>query len=243
MITLNSSSLSIETFDSILAKYKIESLNSIPRLSISSEFLYAYLQGLTTKLLSDRVGMYKILDALKVSFENDNIDSPIKTVVLNSNTLEDVCDAHGILPNEIDVLIENAIQNAFNSYVYKIEEDDSLSAQDCVYVKIFKGSNAENILENPSSNEWRQLITLKFKKPTFSKAIQIHDEFKKRFIQGTVIAKEFIISCLSFVAKENGESLPYEEFIATFNDNLVLAYEFLIYFIEICYSRDLKKKR
>lgn len=244
MAKLNSQNLSIEALDSILAGYKTDAINNAQRLALSSEFLYSYLQTLTASMLSDRVGMYKVLDVLGVNFTNTNSDSAINTVIINSKTIEDVCDGHGISPSEIDELITNKIQEAFNSYIYKLEEavDNSSEEENCI--KIHQGANPEVVLDNPEANSWTLLTTLKCKKPNFNKAIQIHDEFKKRFISGKVIEKEFIATCLHpFITKQNGESFSYDEFLATFQSNLVLAYEFLLYFVDLSYSGSFKKKR
>jgi hypothetical protein len=84
---LNSQNLSIEALDGILSSYKTDAINNALKSELSSEIIYSYLQKLTAKLLSDRTGMYKALDVLKVSFVNSDSESPINTVLLNSNTI------------------------------------------------------------------------------------------------------------------------------------------------------------
>lgn len=243
MIKLQSESINIATFDSILLTYKSDLLNNVPQSSLTGDFIHSYLQTLAIKLISNRAGLDKILNVLNISFTNDESESLINKVIINANTIGAVCDAHGILPSEIDKLVDNKVQQALNSYIYKIEDDETLSAENDICIKIFKGSSPKKIFET-QENTWVLLVALKCKKAPFSKAIIIHDEFKKRFISGIVIDKEFITTYLCpFIIKENNEVLTYDEFIALFADNIILAYEFILYFVDISYSRNFKKKQ
>jgi hypothetical protein len=242
MKALESQDLRIDKLEELLSAYKMDILENMPFMQFTSQLICAYLQELVKKLFNDRQGRYKVLDAIDLRFKVENSESLDPFVHIKTRNLDLVCDTYGITPQEIDQIIDEKVQKVFNSYVYKIEENEEQSNAEFLFITIYKGGDMETLVGDHTQNAWEELVSLEIRRPSFNKAIAIYDEFKKRFVNGRLIDKEFIDNIAQFI-KNKENTLNYELFNTFFANNIVLAYEFIAFFVDICYTRDLKKKQ